>query len=241
MKELKRGSKGYSAETLRKVTADLRERVWYYAEQLRNGVMMKLSISAGNRKIGRVWNISLAPVISCGNCAECSHFCYAVGSVIAYHTAAAAWSKNLAILQHDRDGYFAQLDAKMSSRTKRRFFRFHVSGEIPDVDYLRRMIELARKHPDWKIWTYTKMYGIVNSYCRTYGKVSIPENLVIMFSEWKGTPIINPYGFPEFRVIFPGDVDQQEQIWTCPGNCEICIEAGRGCVAGETSKVKLHR
>ena len=35
-----------------------------------------LAISKGNRKIGRVMNVSLMPVRTCKNCKECKHYCY---------------------------------------------------------------------------------------------------------------------------------------------------------------------
>ena len=36
---------------------------------------IKLCISNGNVKIGRVMNVSLPPVLSCPNCSECMKIC----------------------------------------------------------------------------------------------------------------------------------------------------------------------
>ena len=37
---------------------------------------LSVTLSRGNRKIGRFANVSLAPIVSCGNCCGCKSFCY---------------------------------------------------------------------------------------------------------------------------------------------------------------------
>lgn len=55
----------YGKETLTKVVKALKARVSYW---MRQGVEnIKPCISAGNRKIGRVMNVSLAPIMEGGN------------------------------------------------------------------------------------------------------------------------------------------------------------------------------
>ena len=146
--------------------------------------------------------------------------------------------RNLAILEKDREVYFDRIEQAISRRRKNKWFRWHVAGDIVDFDYFVHMAEISREHPDFTFWTYTKNYAVVNSYCAVYGKDNIPANFTVMFSEWRGMPLDNPYGFPEFRVVFKDE--QPPKGFYCPGNCDICKEQRRGCVAGETTYCKEH-
>ena len=49
----------------------------------------------------------------------------------------------------------------------------------------------------------------------------------------------NPYNFPEFRVVFKDDLVKPVGFY-CPGNCDICKVAGRGCIARETTYCNEH-
>ena len=226
----------YSNETIAKVTTMLRDKTREYIAQ-GNVNAIKMAISTGNRKIGRVMNVSLPPIITCANCAQCKHYCYDVKACMQYpNTVVDARARNLAILTLDRDEYFSRIDKAMSRRHTNKFFRWHVSGEIVDLDYFDRMVNNARRHPDFTIWTYTKNYRIVNEWIDKNG--TLPNNLHIMFSEWRGLPMDNPHGMPEFRVVFKGE--QAPRGHYCPSNCDVCKATGRGCIAGETTYCHEH-
>lgn len=228
----------YKKETLHKYTMEMMGLI----EQYKNTKeALKLVFSNGNRKIGRVLNISTAAIITC-KCNVCHGICYDIKACIQYQNVRNARAKNTALLLKDRDEFFRQIDEKMSRRRRNKYFRFHVGGEILDADYFRRMVEIARNHPDFTIWTYTKFYKAVNDYVEKYGRESIPENMTVMFSEWRGFPMVNPYGFPEFRVVFKDDEvkPSPDSVWYCPGNCDICKAAHRGCLAGETTYCNEH-
>ena len=190
-------------------------------------------ISKGNKKIGNTLNVSLPPVISCGNCSGCSLLCYDIKAVLQYGNVRKARARNYAILLMDRKKYFDDIRKACKARKKNKYFRFHVAGDIPDIDYFDRMVKLAREFPEFKFWTYTKMYGIVNVWCRMYGKELIPENLSVMFSEWRGMKMTNPFNFPEFRVVFKDEQKPAGVKW-CAGNCNTCIHNNSHCVKGET-------
>lgn len=230
---------GFKVETIEKVKDLLVETTREFYEKIGQGEKLEISFSTGNMKIGRTLNVSIAPIITCGNCGKCSRYCYDVKAVLAYPSARRARAKNTAILQADRDEFFRQIDVKLNrARRRNKLFRWHVGGEIPDIDYFSRMVDMAKRHPDWTMWCYTKMYGIINNYCRQHGgRTAVPANLNVMFSEWLGEPIINPYGFPEFRTVEKGG---RLDCHKCPGNCEICYNTGRGCPFGETSYIELH-
>lgn len=228
---------GYSIESLRKVVSALKNaKEKYMAMPIES---IKLCISNGNRKIGKAMNVSLPPILSCGNCKECKHFCYDIRACLQYKNVIDARIRNYVILLRDRDLYFSTIDKACSRRKANKMFRWHVSGDIIDLDYFCRMVEIARNHPDFIFWTYTKMYHIVNEYCDRYGKESIPGNFSVMFSEWKGMELVNPYHFGEFRALYENE-SIPENTYYCPGNCDICKAARRGCIANENTCIYIH-
>lgn len=233
----------YSKESIKKVINLMNERRAYYAPIAIDHI--KMAISTGNRKIGRVMNVSLPPIMTCANCKECKYLCYDVKACLQYpNTVIDARIRNLSILTKDRNEYFNRIDAAMSRRKKNKFFRWHVAGDIIDVDYFDRMVENARKHSDFIIWTYTKNYAVVNEWIRQHGgsKKALPDNFTVMFSEWRGLEMINPYRLPEFHVVFKSDAVKPDpkKVHYCPGNCDVCKALHRGCVAGETTYCNEH-
>lgn len=229
----------YSKETMVHYGARLRT----LCEELERAPLESLHacISTGNRKIGRALNVSLAPIVTCANCSGCSRLCYDIKACLAYPSAFAARARNTVLLRRDRARYFDEIETRIQRRRGPRLFRWHVAGDIVDIDYFARMVEIARRHPDFRFWTYTKNYPVVNQYVREHGgtrRRAIPANLSIMFSEWRGMEMLNPYHFPEFRVVFKGEKAPRGHY--CPGNCELCTAAGRGCPAGETTYCHEH-
>ena len=208
-----------------------------------NPETLKICISTGNRKIGLVWNISLPPIVCCGNCKECKNYCYDIKACNQYSNVVKARARNFSILSRDYDGYWKQIRDRLSRKKSNKFFRFHVGGDFTTEKYFADMVKTARMFPDFIIWTYTKSYDVVNEYVRKHGgnrETAIPKNLTVMFSEWRGLPMNNPYNFPVFRCVFRGIETAPETGWKCPGNCDICKKAKRGCPYGESSWVWDH-
>lgn len=232
----------YNHKSIVKAVNSLREATEKYRAVIREegADAVPLAVSVGNMKIGRSLNVSLAPILTCANCSGCKGYCYDVKANLQYPNVVDARARNTALLLEDRDAYFRRIDEAISRRRAHKFFRWHVAGDIVDVDYLARMVDIARAHPDFVFWTYTKNYSAVNEYCeRRGGRVAIPGNLSIMFSEWRGMPMDNPYGFPEFSVVFKDDPVKPVGHY-CPGNCDICKAQHRGCIAGETTYCNEH-
>ena len=232
----------YSKESIKKVVSLMNARRAYYAPISVDHIAM--AISKGNRKIGRVMNVSLPPIMTCANCAECMLYCYDIKACLQYPaTVIDARIRNLSILLKDRDDYFNRIDVAMSRRRKNKFFRWHVAGDIVDIDYFDRMIYNARRHPDFVIWTYTKNYKVVNAWIDANGRDAIPANMHIMFSKWDGMPMDNPHNMPVFACrMKDGNKDAMawDTMWKCPGNCDVCKAAGRGCIVGECTYCDEH-
>lgn len=229
----------YSKETLKKAMEGLRKATT--DAMLKDYDAIALHISKGNKKIGRVHNFSLAPGITCTNCSGCLRYCYDVKAVIQYKNVLNTRADNTALMMKDMDRTFRKIDQYITRRRTHKAFRWHVSGDILGIDYFDNMVRIAIAHPDWTFWTYTKAYYHVNDWIRFHGgtKAAIPANLAVMFSVWNGMPCPNPYNMPTFRCVMPG-TEHDPDAWKCPGNCEACLKAGRGCPFGETSEVDLH-
>ena len=192
----------------------------------------KACISVGNKKVGRVLNVSTMPLICCGNCSACRNYCYDVKAALFRDTVMNARARNTALAQDDLDEFVAQIKAKLTARRKRKAFRWHVGGDIISEAYLRKMCETALERPDWRFWTYTKMRDLVNSYIAKGGL--IPENLTILYSYDMNVPQDdNPYGMPIAYTVLEGDTPPAG-LFECPGNCEICLDLERGCPYGES-------
>lgn len=206
---------------------------------------IKLCISKKNDKIGKVMNISLMPVLTCGNCSHCMGYCYDVKACVFRTTVIDARMRNTVLYWKDPNEYFARIRKALKRRKAHKFFRWHVGGEIPNYSYFCEMVQIAKEYPDFYFWTYTKMYWLVNRYCKEHGKDAIPENLCIMFSEWDGMPLNNPYNFPIFTCkLKDGNKNHEPEffntLWKCPGNCDVCKAAHRGCMAKESTYADEH-
>lgn len=200
---------------------------------------LHLHISKGNKKIGRVHNFSMAPGITCPNCKGCLPYCYDVKAVLQYGNVVNARAENTVMMYKDMTQTFSMIDDYITKCRTHKFFRWHVSGDIISVEYFDNMVRIARKHPDWVFWTYTKAYAFVNLWIYQHGKSALPENLSVMFSVWNGMECPNPHGMPTFTCIQAGMTPAPGE-WRCPGNCDICLTTGHGCPYGESSNVDEH-
>lgn len=218
----------YSHETLEIFKSKAIQRI---NECKENMAHCHVHIAKGNKKVGRVRNVSNMPIVCCGNCASCKRYCYDVKAALQYKNVMTARAENTAMAQNDRERFFAEITASLTERIHRKYFRWHVGGEILDRDYLERMIKVACERPSWTFWTYTKMFDVVNGYIADGG--FIPENLTILFSVDGESVIDNPYDMPIAYTVLPG-YTAPAHCFKCPGNCEICIELKRGCPFGES-------
>lgn len=198
---------------------------------------LKVSISNGNSKMGAIPSVSLPACITCNPDAPCFKGCYAVKISRLYKTVNAAYKRNLSILENDPASYWDQVRTAARLTT---YFRFHVSGDIPNIEYFQNMVALATQLPGTRFLAFTKQYKIVNEYLNNGG--TIPVNLKIIFSNWDSWKTENPYNLPVCEVIFP-HTTVSEKWKICGGNCTECACRGIGCwelKQGETIAIKKH-
>lgn len=182
-----------------------------------------ISISPGNKKMGAIPSVSLPPIITCADGVPCGGLCYAAKLCKIYPSVKTAYNRNYNIFKEDPATYWNQVRAAVSVT---RFFRFHVSGDIPTAEYWTDVIKTAELFPHSEILIFTKKYNIVNNYISSGG--TIPGNLHVVFSEWGNMPVPNPHDVPTAAVIFKG-TEPAENWKICGGNCTECACAGVGC------------
>ena len=104
--------------------------------------MSSVKISQRNTKLGNIPSVSLPAVITCREC-DCHQKCYARKLERLRPAVRNAYRHNLEVLQNDPDTYWREVEAAIMLT---RFFRFHVSGDIPDDKYFDRMVEVAERN-----------------------------------------------------------------------------------------------
>jgi hypothetical protein len=183
----------------------------------------KISISNGNSKMGAIPSVSLPACVTCNPSAPCFKKCYAAKLERIYSSVKNAYARNLDILNDDPAAYWQQVKA---AAVVTRFFRYHVSGDIPNAAYFAEMVKTAEDIPTTKFLAFTKQYQTVNDFINAGGV--IPENLKIIFSSWGAWKCENPHSLPTSEVIFKG-CEPSENWKICGGNCTECACRGVGC------------
>ena len=179
----------------------------------------RVTISRGNRKLGAIMNVSIQPVQCCPKGVPCAQGgCYALKSLRLYSQTRKAWAKNARIAITNPRSYFSQIANSIAAR-RPRYFRWHVAGDILNVDYLRQMCRIAAHHPRTRFLVFTKAFHIVNAYENTR---ALPGNLAAIFSAWPRMKIDNPH---KHRIAWMQDGRENrvpQNAIECPRNCENC-------------------
>lgn len=186
--------------------------------------MGTVKISKGNSKLGAIPSVSLPSIKTCRNCA-CQEKCYAQKLERLRPAVRNAYQHNLEVWLKDPETYWREVEASIMMS---RFFRFHVSGDIPSFKYLINMVEIARRQPHCEILCFTKKYNLVNELIEQGGE--LPSNLHMIFSGWVGLEMANPFSLPEAHVRYrDGSTTSREDAIECSGNCTECALTEGGC------------
>lgn len=208
--------------------------------------MATVKISSGNSKMGSVPSVSLPSIKTCRQCA-CQSKCYAQKLERLRPAVRNAYQHNLEVLINEPETYWREVEASVMMS---RFFRFHVSGDIPNEVYFAKMVEVAKRNPHCEILCFTKKYEIVNTYIEEFEALKysklvfpdcmmeitgnaepvIPPNLHIIFSGWVDLNMVNPFALPEAHVRYrDGSTTAREDAIECGGNCTECALTEGGC------------
>lgn len=189
---------------------------------------MRLKVSKGNSKMGSISSVSLPSRLTCRNDCGCNKKCYANRIERLRPSVKNAYISNLKLLNNDPNTYWRELEASIMMS---RFFRYHVSGDIPDIVYLTHMVEIAQRNSHCEMLCFTKKYDIVNEFIDTYCRNNdLPQNLHIILSAWNDIDMVNPYNLPEAHVRYrDGTTTANKNAIECEGNCSKCAITDGGC------------
>jgi hypothetical protein len=185
-----------------------------------------IHISSGNIKVPFA-NISLPPEVTCREDAPCTKECYAKKAWKQYPIVRHNWSENYELYRKDDKAYFRAIESWILLNNPK-YFRFHVSGDIPDHNYLCKIIFLAKKLKGTRFLVHTKRVNFI----RLIDRRKVPTNLVICLSTWPDEGTLEAYK-TDVQNINPGDYtfpmsflkdDPRipKSAFICPGHCGEC-------------------
>lgn len=107
-------------------------------------------------------------------------------------------------------------------KRKIKWFRWHDSGDLQNMEHLLKIVEVAVKCPSTKFWVPTRENALVSKYISTFG--DFPDNLVVRVS---GAMID---GLQPLRFVNTSTVSSTHSEVTCPaytqggkcGDCRMC-------------------
>lgn len=186
--------------------------------------MPTIKLSKGNSKMGSIPSVSLPAIKTCRQCA-CQEKCYAYKLERLRPAVRNAYQHNLEVLLKEPETYWREVEASVMMS---RFFRFHVSGDIPTQEYLANMVAVAGRNSHCEILCFTKRYEMVNEFIEKNGE--LPSNLHMIFSGWIGLDMVNPFSLPEAHVRYrDGSTTARDDAVECCGNCTECALTEGGC------------
>lgn len=183
-------------------------------------------ISYGISKLGvDIPSVSLPAGCTCRPDAPCFKKCYARRGRFCFQ-------KNKAHLQNNLELWYCEPEIFEEEITlsafRSRYFRWHSSGDIPDVKYLDMMVRIAQRLPRTRFLAFTKKYELINSWITEHGK--LPDNLTIVFSAWGDFLPENPYDLPVAYIRFRKEESEiPAHARECPSYCGNCVTTGMSC------------
>lgn len=133
---------------------------------------------------------------TCTNlCEGCFNACYAVNAAQRHHNAVIkAWAENTLLLRNKPKELFEAIHNYISSLNSQYYesqgvkerkvttWRWNVSGEIQNLQELKMMNDLARKHPEVQFGIYTKNFVVLGQLLDEVGETE--PNFVVNISQW---------------------------------------------------------
>lgn len=177
---------------------------------------MRVHISTGNTKLGKVGDISLMPGLTCIPGAPCRRDCYA-RKFLFRKTVHKAWTDNTTLAKTEPRTYFNQV-FEWIDRNKPRYFRWHVAGDILNQGYLDEMILIAKLFRDTRFLVFTKRFE--------FDYRDTPSNMSVLFSAWPGwqTPP-RKVGVRAIAWMQDGtEIRVPIDATRCKGTCSSCFE-----------------
>ena len=174
---------------------------------------MIISISTGSSKLNSIPSISLPPIKTCSTQIMCKSKCYAIKSYIRFPDVRNAWDRNYNLFLDNPKKYFHEIDSYLKLYLPK-YFRWHISGDIVNSDYLQEVLTIANNHKKTNFLLYTKKYYLLPTIIKK------PSNLEIVLSVWLDQEIPN-YNYPLAFTQRKEDKKRKNTI-ICEKNCTDC-------------------
>lgn len=173
-----------------------------------------ISISEGNKKMGRVPSFSLVPGISCPIGVPCYMVCYARRMMLRRDNTALAYQNNLKAVQECRRKKIVEAIVNFIKWKKPKYFRFNVSGDFNVPGYWDLAMDVAKQCPETKFMAFTKCYKLQNR--------KRPDNFNLILSAWQE---YNPGKNPKCGVAHydDGTYPIPEDAIPCDLKCDQCF------------------
>lgn len=118
------------------------------------------------------------------------------------------------------------VDAMVASIGADKYFRWHDSGDLQDIEHLEKIAAVARATPACQHWLPTREYGMVAAYVAQY---DLPDNLIIRLSAmFIDKPVTVPAGLNGIPGVAVSNVHSKKAIGTAcnapkqNGECRKC-------------------
>lgn len=187
---------------------------------------MIVKISHTNSKLGgSIPSVNLPAGLTCRAEAPCQKGCYAKKGNFTYKNVKLSLQNNFEAFKKDPQAYFDDVISQLNNDdVTYKFFRWHSSGDIVNLEYLKGIVRVAEACPQTKFLCFTKKFSLVNMYLEF--NPNIPDNLHIVFSAWdKDFNVPNPHNLPVTYVNFK-DTTRNPEIpefaIPCIGKCYEC-------------------
>lgn len=185
---------------------------------------MQLFVSTGNSKIGMglTANLSLPAITTCREDAPCKQGCYATRGPIRFESNQKKYRSNYELWCESPELFEKELYAFLDAN-RFEYFRWHVSGDIPDEIYYRFMIRTANQYQGIRFMAFTKRYEYVLEAREECG-IQLPWNLAVKLSCWPGLPVPDRlyYNIGLAFTTHPNEHRAPKDAFNCPGYCPDC-------------------
>lgn len=168
--------------------------------------MKDLCISPGNSKLGKIFNFSLPPYLTCPGSTEwCKKNCYAIKYTKIYKSCPIAYQRNYEYSVKTDFTYLMINEIK--KRNKNNLFRIHPSGDFYNEEYINKWIFICDNLPDIKFWCYTRSWFEDNLF-EGLKKLNELKNIQVILST---DPTMN-YPPENFRMAFVNGDERKSGI-----------------------------
>ena len=178
---------------------------------------MKVKISKGNMKLGKIPNSSLIPVKDCINSKWCKNVCYAKKAWRLYPSARKAWTINSKIIHSDMEQWKND-HIEWVQKHEPKLFRFFQAGDVISKEHFDKIKEICEACPNTKFIMFTKAFKFID--------YPIPLNLCVVLSLFPKMKVPDRLAYLPRAYYYENSDDYADKRFLkaleCHGGCDHC-------------------